>query len=437
MDRSKLRISKACQECRLRKIRCDGGEPCQRCQLRDVTCVYRKKARIRQKRGDGGGADGTVDGAGVGKLDPSSDQRQGSQQPQESREPQGLLPSLHTQQQQQQQQQQRPKNRAGSKQHPPGRGNLHNASVAATHRASPSVFLQLYYGPSSNFALLNAIYHKIEDSRTIATSTTSTSAGRDDGSGVAKEVEEIGPGLDLFNNRRLYFGDLADRTGGITDFAAAAAAPAMFLDIALAQRLLERYLSTYWLILPIGTRDGFRERVARLYGHASGGDDDDDDDGDAGAAAPQLDDPDTIIILLALALGASVLEEERVAQLLFRMAKTWTAAAALDDTVVNVQTVQISLLMSHFAAERARPNSAFLLAGAAVRKAVAAGLHKGVLGGAVPGVKMAQPAATDNGVGGSMAISDSTDDNHSKALQALEDARQMRITIWSVYFWET
>ncbi|KAG5742734.1 hypothetical protein H9Q70_014541 [Fusarium xylarioides] len=40
------------------------------------------------------------------------------------------------------------------------RSLTHN-SVAATHRASPSCFLQLYYGPSSNFALLNSIYHQI------------------------------------------------------------------------------------------------------------------------------------------------------------------------------------------------------------------------------------------------------------------------------------
>ncbi|KAL1901803.1 hypothetical protein Sste5346_001506 [Sporothrix stenoceras] len=402
MDRSKLRISKACQECRLRKIRCDGGEPCQRCQFRDVACEYRKKARNRMKKSDLlAAAGGSYGASGAASSAHSNDS------PSTSARPRGVS-SADT-----------PSSASGGR-----NSSLQNHSVAATHRASPSVFLQLYYGPSSNFSLLNAIYHRIEgrqvaaakaEARKKATAektngggssndnvkTTDSGGDGDDSSSdshdeaeTTREVEEIGPGLDLFNNRRLYFGDLADGSepsfslGGNGSFTDGAS---MFIDRALAERLLERYLSTFWLILPIWTRDAFRQRLAGFYQASS---------------LLASGDPDTIIVLLALALGASMLEEELAAQYLYRMAKRWSAAL---DEMVNVQTVQISLMMSHFASERARPNSSFLLVGTAVRKAVAAGLHKGVGGGSSRG--------------------------HA-AKQSPDAARQMRITVWSLYFWE-
>src|SRR5690554_1035830 len=49
MDPSKWRISKACEDCRARKIRCDGQLPCSRCKMRGLDCVYRDKPRNRQR----------------------------------------------------------------------------------------------------------------------------------------------------------------------------------------------------------------------------------------------------------------------------------------------------------------------------------------------------------------------------------------------------
>ncbi|CAK7200544.1 hypothetical protein SEUCBS139899_003241 [Sporothrix eucalyptigena] len=417
MDRSKLRISKACQECRLRKIRCDGGEPCQRCQFRDIPCEYRKKARNRMKKSDLLGAAGarTSQQSHAGhRSDDGYNSHSHSQDnsPRPPRPPYYASAALgrHSQ---------RISSADTPTSSPGGRSNsLQNHSVAATHRASPGVFLQLYYGPSSNFSLLNSIYHRIEGrrlaeareakrrKRAAAATTNGDGNGNEDDNeehdeeeeedddDATKDVEEIGPGLDLFNNRRLYFGDLADGSetslafGGNGTFTDGAS---MFVDRALAERLLERYLHTFWLILPIWTRDTFRQRLAGFYEPSS---------------LLASGDPNTIIVLLALALGASMLEEELTAQYLYHMAKRW--ASALDE-MVNVQTVQISLMMSHYASERARPNSSFLQVGTAVRKAVAAGLHKGV-GGSSRG---------------------------NTAKQSPDAARQMRITVWSLYFWET
>ncbi|KAL2132057.1 hypothetical protein VTI74DRAFT_4259 [Chaetomium olivicolor] len=320
MELPKWRISKACQECRAKKIRCDGGDPCHRCKMRAVDCVYRAKARNRTR-----------------KSSPTPVQ-------------------------------QRDELDRPSEEDDHGSRGLENHSVAATHRASPSMLLQLYYGPSSNFSIMNFVHHQIEGTRPV--------------SGHQKEVQEIGPGLDRFNLRRLYFGDLADSAESWrmnNDTAA------MLVDREFAHRLLDRYLATFWHIMPIWSKDEYRRQLARLY---------------VPSEMFSFENPDAVIVLLAMAMGASMLEEEAVAQFLFQKAKRWSARF---DEMVNVQAVQMALLMSHFHAERARPNSAFLMTGIAVRKAVGAGLHKDITGTG----------------------------------QSCEDTHQRRITIWSVFFWET
>ena len=47
-SRSISRISRACERCRLRKVRCDGRQQCARCQEHNSACTYRLgKSRIR------------------------------------------------------------------------------------------------------------------------------------------------------------------------------------------------------------------------------------------------------------------------------------------------------------------------------------------------------------------------------------------------------
>lgn len=260
---TKWRISKACEECRAKKIRCDGGDPCRRCTMRAIDCVYRTKARNRARKGS-----------------PAPVSQENHDEP----------------------------GRPAEDDHGP-RG-LQNHSVAATHRASPSMLLQLYYGPSSNFSIMNFIYHQLEGTRP--------------GSGQQKEVEEMGPGLDRFNLRRLYFGDLADSA---ESWRVPNDTAAMLVDRDLASRLLERYLSTFWHLMPIWSKDEYRCQLARLY---------------VPAEMFSSENPDTMIVLLAMALGASMLEEEAVAQFLFQKVKRWSAR---HDEMVNVQAVQMALLM--------------------------------------------------------------------------------------------
>ncbi|KAJ2898356.1 hypothetical protein MKZ38_003984 [Zalerion maritima] len=337
-----LKVSKACEECRARKVRCDGSEPCRHCTQRSTQCVYRAKPRNRKRKTQP-----------QQQQQPQSRQQQNQQKHDEESVAAASIISGNT-----------PATQALT---PPPHGDhdsgipMHH-SVAATHRSSPSCPLQqLYYGPTSNFSLLHSIYHQVTNNR----------PGWDDPG--AHEVEEVGPGLDHFSHRRLFFGDLADGDGEGTDCSA------MFLDPTLATECLERYLATYYQLMPVLSRQEYRRRIDQLY---------------ASPAVFSTDSPNTILVLLAMALGASMLNHEKVAQFLFLKAKK--GACKLDE-VVNIQ-------YAHFQSERAKPNSCFLYVGTAMRKAVAAGLHK--------------DANTQGGL-------------------SKEDIAQRRLTFWSVYFWET
>lgn len=182
--------------------------------------------------------------------------------------------------------------------------------MAATHRASPSCLIQLYYGPSSNFSLLNSIYHQIE--------------GTHPNSPSREGVEEAGPGLDLFSHRRLYFGDLADTQRSVArseDFSA------IILDLETGRRYLERYLSTYWYSLPVMPKHSLRRMVDELL------------------TPPTLfnfDSPDVIIMVLALSLGAYLVGEDAISEFLFQKAKQGSTKL---DEVVNIQVVQIYIMM--------------------------------------------------------------------------------------------
>ncbi|RBR18551.1 uncharacterized protein FIESC28_06006 [Fusarium coffeatum] len=291
MNATKWRISKACQECRAKKIKCNGETPCQNCRMRNLSCVYREKARNRTRKvKPRTAAYETImshDAMESTSLEPSDE---GTVPPTPSADDAASIgPSVMDSE----------------------RSIPHNA-VAATHRASASCFLQLYYGPSSNFALLNSIYHQ------IAGTSPNDPPSR---TGI---VEEAGAGLDLFSHRRLFFGDLADnqRPTALPDDCSA-----MLINPETAHRLLERYLLTYWHGLPVMSKDDYRRRLDALF---------------QPPGIFDYDQPETIIIMLAVGLGASMTGEEAIAEFLFQ--KTKQGASKLDE-VVNMQVVQIHLLM--------------------------------------------------------------------------------------------
>ncbi|KAI8981687.1 hypothetical protein BDF20DRAFT_818191, partial [Mycotypha africana] len=44
----RVKISRACDECRKRKVKCDGAQPCGRCKKSNTECVF---AKLPPKKG--------------------------------------------------------------------------------------------------------------------------------------------------------------------------------------------------------------------------------------------------------------------------------------------------------------------------------------------------------------------------------------------------
>ncbi|KAK0763273.1 hypothetical protein N5P37_004260 [Trichoderma harzianum] len=319
-------IDKACEECRIRKIRCEGGNPCCRCSKRNMQCVYRFKIRNRLKKP---------------RVRPASLSKENNHETSLRRQV-NLSHESETESNQ----------------------GFHVHSIAAL--PMPSYNFQLHYGPSSNFSIMHLVSSQI--------------SGVPQPLGRSEEVAQVGPGLDLFEYQFLFFGDLADsnKVAPITGV--------HFTTLPsqeLSNRLLERYLSTYWHLLPIVTKDIFRQRLAQIY---------------ATPGVCAFDSLDGMVVLAAMAVGASMMGEEKVAQMLFQGVKT---SAKRANEYVNIQSIHLELMLAQFRMERSKPHSGFMHVGNAARKAIAAGLHRGV-----------------------------------NIRGKLEDASQRRLAFWCTYVWE-
>ncbi|KAJ5281997.1 hypothetical protein N7478_007369 [Penicillium angulare] len=290
------RIPKACEECRKRKIRCNGLNPCKTCERRDTPCVYRSFIRHRKRKHeyqDDNLKDRT-------RLVPSAS-------PQPSRQWSSSIMK-----------------------------NFPN-SVSATHMASPSCPMQLYYGATSHFALMQHIYRDLVSN---STAHPHPSGG----------VDEAGAGLELFSFRRIFFGTPdTHETGrsGPGDL------PVMFLPYETAKMFLSRFLSSLYNMMPFRPRAFFENSLLRLYNPSPSS------------------HPDTLsqaTILLALATSSLGTEYYAWGDILYERVK--------------------ALLRSYD--DVGRPNSAFLQLGSAARKALAAGLHKEVPYGEVQTPEMVE-----------------------------------------------
>jgi hypothetical protein len=208
----------------------------------------------------------------------------------------------------------------------------------------------------------------------------------------------------LFNFRRIFFGTPDSHHGG--KGSNPGDVPLVFSPFELAKLFLSRYLSTLYQLTPYRPPVHFEEGLSQLY-HPS-----------------PVVYPNTlsqVTLLLALAIGSLGTEYYAWGDVLFERVKALLTAF---DDVVNIQTVQISLLMisstclslwreaadmnfdryAHFQGEQGRPNSTFLYLGSAVRKAYSMGLHK---------------------------------DAHINNVQSNECPQERRITFWCLYFFET
>lgn len=279
------RISKACQECRKRKIKCDGEKPCKTCRERSTSCVYRDVIRQRRKKQQQENRDsnphwGSAEESDIGRpLTPGLSQDAGST----GRRNQPVMYTFHN-------------------------------SVSATHMASPSCKVQLYYGPTSHFSLLQHIYRDL------------VSGPHQPPTEPQGEVENADAGLDLFNFRRIFFGSLAETHDAGKD-TSNGNMPLMFLPREIAMFFLERYLATFYYLTPFWPKETMRRDAEKLY--------------DPNVDSP-MDPSVKSVILMAMACGALGTEHYTWGEILFERVKA--SSNSLED-VVNLQTVQISLLM--------------------------------------------------------------------------------------------
>ena len=149
-----FRIPKACQECRQRKIKCNGENPCKTCQLRRAPCVYREVIRQRKKKDHG--------------------QRSNEQRAMPDAPPRPDPLQSHREE--------------------PSLSFDNNVAVSATHMTSSTNKIQLYYGSTSHFALAQEIYRDL----------TSHPSRQDDlGPHPRGRVEEAGAGLDMLSLNKI------------------------------------------------------------------------------------------------------------------------------------------------------------------------------------------------------------------------------------------
>lgn len=224
--------------------------------------------------------------------------------------------------------------------HPRDEGIYH--SISATQSTAGSGNLQLYYGASSNFAFLQQLHRSLL---------------LDDGSEIATpgEVQEGGAGLDLFHQRGLFFGTTA------TDLRRTGEAPRWeTLPPGLRDLFLEGYLETIWHISSFIQPEELRSWAHAIFDKRSN---------HTTAAAQRC------VCLAVLANGATTTEHAEWAEVLYKAAKT---EAHDYDEVVNLHSVQFSLLLAIYQNTMGRPNQAYLHLGSATRKAFAMGLHKDI-----------------------------------------------------------
>lgn len=349
--RSSTKVSKACQECRARKIRCSGSKPCLSCQQRLTPCDFRVITRRRKKTEDRIPGRETHD-QGPGSTEAGEIR---TTQPPPTQDPswRPLVPPSS----------------------PPVIGGpavraanddvqlSTHASVSATHNEPSSKSnMELFYGPTSDFSLINTIYREV-------------SSRAAQGAPSESNIDDTGDVLDAIHYRQIFFGvPTAEKSRALCDYSSI-----QFLQCEVAQDLLSKYLSTYHHLAPVIPKSRYEEQLQCLFSSPS-------------LVGSKIRKRETI--LLAIAIASLSTDHWRWGETLLQVVKR----ERRDD--VNLESVQVDLLMiccpprpfstlppylvkkmliaihAIFENEMGRPNSAYIHVGSASRKAFAAGLHK-------------------------------------------------------------
>ncbi|OJZ80601.1 hypothetical protein ASPFODRAFT_401852 [Aspergillus luchuensis CBS 106.47] len=300
------RVNKACDNCRGRKIKCNGAIPsCQSCDVRGIACQYRVRSRVRRNAA-------------------FYSKRKSQRAAQNSREAQLTTRS--------------------------GLDDM-TGGMYASDSYSAAYPLQLFYGPSSNFFLLQKI-HRLLSADMPAVQPAS--------GGQAESS------LDHFRYRSLFFG--YDRTlpapmampsplsHDDRVFVARAALRSM-LDYATAMRFVDRFIEIEIPFLYFVDRHALQQIVRTIYERPT----------------VAIIQQDYLKAIACLAFGATMTEHADWAEILFTQLQEFGLEV---ENAVSLKIVQIIFIMAQYQMQLGRHNSAYLLTGNALRKAIAAGLHR-------------------------------------------------------------
>ncbi|KAI5812731.1 fungal-specific transcription factor domain-containing protein [Pyronema omphalodes] len=326
---SRMRNAKACEECRKRKIKCNGQSSvtCDFCTIKGLPCIYRLQTRTRRRSNM--------------LLRTSTDPNSSGGENMASRREEPSKSPLD--------------------------GSVY-AGVSATYAVdSPSKTLQLYYGPSSNFPMIQHINERLPQPDGLG----------DESNREASSIEPVDKGLDRFQYGPIYFSKYSDQQEfsypggvdgvGVSKSSHASLESSMLLTYVQASVYLEMFLQTLQKHMPFVQPESAQDMLNAMYGrHPS-----------VESQYRDLDIGERGIMLAILAIGATLTDDAMTwGETLYQKARK--ISDELDD-VVNINVCQLGLLLAHYNSICGKPNSVYLLIGAAMRKALATGLHKEAL----------------------------------------------------------
>lgn len=309
------RIAKACERCRRKKARCDGQLPCcSGCSQDAVSCIYRDRVRVRQSHRRGAPEQPSSSVVDANDSIPDSSGHGRSGAPQAVTGP-------------------------GNGRMAASREDYSNDAFVGVNAAQSRC--ELYYGSSSIFAFLQNIHQTFHDP-----------------DGEAADRGDQDQGMRRFQHEdRFFTSEQLSRTNpdeGKSRYA--------LLPESLARQFLDIYIKSLHYLMPWSSGIDLVHMLDMMY---------------SPEVEKQLQMPkgDTAVTLLALACGATFFKHSGWIDVLVERA---LAQVPRLEVVINLKSVQISLLLAHVLVCCGRHNSAYLYLGSAVRKAFAAGLHKNI-----------------------------------------------------------
>lgn len=314
MSPDNSKISKACEPCRRRKVRCDGTEPCSNCQSHPLACAYRLKARVRPRR----------------QQLPCTQTNLSTAQ--HTTEHEHSIPPDSTS----------PNSRQESRQEPAA--DVYRGIVGAHLAPQVADSSQLFYGPSSTFAFIQQIHRQILPLQPIPDVNRCQGEQAD------------GSSLDLFRQRAIFFGVPLRADIGSPAHVRSEFHIVELVSKELATEFLDNFKVASLRLLPFFTEEALDRLLQHMY--ADGG--------------RQMHPQKQALFLIILAIGALSTTRTELAETLFLQAKR---EAVPYEEAVTLSMIQFSLLIADYQINMGRPNAAYLHVGAACRKALAWGLN--------------------------------------------------------------